>query len=163
MVGLHVWLWHMCENTLETEICPMLAMERNIFHSHRLWNQTLNYLREKICTVNIHIFYLILLKNMKWSWSQWGSKLMTWIPKGPRKDEAKIVSDGYTVSPPIALLCTMCGWYMVIVKEIYLKYDAVEYQYVVWCAYSIYQNQNYLHANQMYLILLSSNLTRISC
>ena len=80
-----------------------------------------------------------------------------------RKGVLLMVSDGFAGSPPIALLCTMCGWYIVMIKEIYLKYEAVEYQYVVYCAYYIDKTKNVCMIITFIWFLLSPNLTRILC
>ena len=50
-----------------------------------------------------------------------------------RKSVATIVSSGCTVSPTISLICIRCGWYMGVAKEIYLKYEADEHNYVGLC------------------------------
>lgn len=69
-----------------------------------------------------------------------------------RKDLAKMVSDGFTVSPIITYLCIRCVWYMGGFKEIYLKYKSSGYQYVGFYDSCMDQKSNFLHARHFSLV-----------
>ena len=58
------------------------------------------------------------------------------------KDVSTMESDGCTVYTTIILLCIRCVCYMVVFKEIYIKYEAYGDKYVGSCASSLYKQSN---------------------
>ena len=88
-----------------------------------LFEGTNQYGRYSHLLLDIIDEYEVELKSM-------GFNTRDLVTQGFRKGVSIMVSDGFAGPCHIALICIRCGWYMVMVKDIYLKYEVAEYQYI---------------------------------
>ena len=152
----HVGPLHVYVNPHGPHILPVLLLSRYLFaYPELLVNKTSLY-QGKFQYNRYPRMFLLLIKDNLEHLKTLGIQAGDIGMYSCRKGVANMVAAGFTMSPPIVLVCIRAGWVVGGVKEKYLRRESTGDQYVGRCASGLEQLEKRLLLHLHTLISLRS-------